>query len=89
MASKDHRSEHQIRPLLVKRCYKCHGDVEKPKGGLRLDSRAAMLRGGDTDPAIIPGNAKESLLVDAINFGDLYDYKAWGVNRQVGFTPRR
>jgi cytochrome c553 len=65
--------EKQVRPILVKRCYKCHSsDTKKPQGALRVDSRMAMLAGGDTGAAIIPGNAKESLLIDAINHGDVY-----------------
>jgi len=66
--------EKQVRPLLVKRCYECHSaDTKSPKGGLRLDSRAALLKGGDTGPGIVPGNAKESLLIDAVNYGDVYE----------------
>src|SRR5262245_40597587 len=65
--------EKQIRPILVARCYECHSEkAEKLKGGLRLDSRAAALKGGDTGPAIVPGKPKESLLIDAINYGELY-----------------
>jgi hypothetical protein len=65
--------EKQVRPILVKRCYECHsGEQKEPKGGLRVDSREALLRGGDTEPAIVPGNAKKSLLIDAINYGDTY-----------------
>lgn len=65
--------EKQVRPILVARCYECHsGTTAKPKGGLRLDSRAAALKGGDTGPAIIPSKPMESLLVDAINYGELY-----------------
>src|SRR5688572_6068354 len=65
--------EKRVRPILVARCYECHsGTAAKLKGGLRLDSLAAMLKGGDTGPAIVPGNAKESLLVDAVNYGDVY-----------------
>jgi cytochrome c553 len=65
--------EKQVRPLLVARCFECHSaQAEKLKGGLRLDSRAAALKGGDTGPAVLPGNAKESLLVDAINYGEIY-----------------
>ncbi len=65
--------EKQVRPLLVARCYECHSaDTKEPKGGLRLDSRAAALKGGDTGPAVVPGDAKESLLVDAINYGEIY-----------------
>ena len=63
--------EAQIRPVLVARCYKCHGPDATPEGGLRLDSLAAMLQGGDSGPAIKPGDAKASLLVDAINHGEI------------------
>jgi hypothetical protein len=66
--------EKQVRPVLIERCYECHsGKTEEPKGNLRLDSRAALLAGGDTGPAIIPGDAKGSLLIDAVNYGDLYE----------------
>jgi cytochrome c553 len=58
--------ESRIRPDLATECYDCHGP-EKQKGGLRLDSRDALLEGGDTGPAIIPGNPAESLLFQAIN----------------------
>lgn len=65
--------EQQVRPLLVKRCYECHSaDSKKLQGGLRLDSRARAIKGGDTGPAIVPGDIKKGLLVDAINYGDLY-----------------
>ncbi|QDU93774.1 PSD1 and planctomycete cytochrome C domain-containing protein [Lignipirellula cremea] len=65
--------ENSIRPVLVKRCYECHGpDAVEPKGGLRVSSRSALLAGGDTGPAIAPGDAKNSLLIDSINYGDLY-----------------
>jgi len=59
--------ETHVRPVLVERCYKCHSSTsEKLKGGLKLDSREAMLKGGDTGPAIVPGNPDESRLVAAI-----------------------
>ncbi len=65
--------ERQVRPILVARCYECHsGKIDRPKGGLRLDSLAAATTGGETGPAIVPGKPKESLLVDAINYGELY-----------------
>jgi hypothetical protein len=57
--------ETKVRPILADRCDKCHGD-SKQKGGLRLDSRAALLQGGDTGPAIVPGNAEKSLLMEAV-----------------------
>lgn len=65
--------EAKVRPILVERCYECHSAKKaEPAGGLRVDSHAALLAGGDTGPAIVPGNAKESLFIDAINYGDIY-----------------
>ena len=65
--------EAKVRPLLVKHCYQCHGpDVEKVKGGLSLASRSTTLTGGDSGPAIVPGDAEDSLLADSIRYGDLY-----------------
>jgi hypothetical protein len=55
----------KVRPLLESRCVSCHGS-EKVKGGLRLDSRAAVLMGGDSGPAVVAGNPKESLLLQAV-----------------------
>src|SRR3982751_3073019 len=56
--------EQRIRPLLVEKCNACHG-AEKQKGSLRLDSREAMLKGGESGPAIVPGKPEDSLLVEA------------------------
>ena len=65
--------EREVRPLLVKRCFECHsGEAKEVQAGLRLDSREAVLRGGDTGAAIVPGKPKQSLLIDAINYGELY-----------------
>ena len=65
--------ESRIRPVLVEHCYKCHSDRAKtPKGGLRLDSRGAILRGGDHGPALVPGKPADSLIVQAISYdGDV------------------
>src|SRR5438093_462914 len=61
--------EKRIRPLLLDACYKCHSTTsEKLKGGLMLDSREALLKGGDTGPAIVPGNLEKSLLIEAIHW---------------------
>jgi cytochrome c553 len=69
-AADDHFEKH-VRPLLVEKCQSCHGP-EKQKGGLRLDSRAALLKGGDSGPAVAPGKPAESLLVKAVGYaGDL------------------
>ena len=57
--------ETHVRPVLVERCGRCHGDREQ-KGGLRVDGLVALLRGGDSGPAIVPGDPAASLLVAAI-----------------------
>ena len=63
--------EKRIRPVLVDRCYRCHSTgAEKVKGELYLDSRARMLQGGETGPAIVSGNPETSLLVKAIRYKD-------------------
>ncbi|TWT34205.1 DUF1549 domain-containing protein [Blastopirellula retiformator] len=59
--------ENDIRPLLVRRCFECHSE-EAEKGGLRLDSRGAMLSGGESGAAIEPHQPETSLLIEAINY---------------------
>ena len=61
--------EAKVRPLLIETCYKCHGP-EKQKSGLRLDSRAGSIAGGEQGPAVVPGKPEESLLVTAISHQD-------------------
>jgi len=68
-AGSDEFFEKRIRPLLVEKCFKCHSaESEKLKGGLRLDSREAMLKGGDTGPAVVPGEPARSLLIKAVSY---------------------
>src|SRR5437899_9417434 len=63
--------EKKIRPLLAENCYKCHSaQSEKLKGGLLLDSRDGVLKGGETGPAIIPGEPEKSLLIKAVRYTD-------------------
>jgi hypothetical protein len=63
--------ETRIRPVLVERCYKCHSQqAAKVKGGLRLDSRKGLLQGGDSGPAVVPGDPGKSLLIKAIRYTD-------------------
>jgi len=59
----------EIKPILSKRCYACHGGL-KHNGGLRLDSAALMRKGGESGPAVVPGQSAESLIVDAITGDD-------------------
>ncbi|MBM3740055.1 MAG: DUF1553 domain-containing protein [Acidobacteria bacterium] len=59
--------EKHVRPVLAANCYSCHSAAARtPFAGLRLDSREAMLRGGDRGPAIVPGNPAGSRLVQAV-----------------------
>jgi hypothetical protein len=63
--------ERKIRPVLVEHCYECHSTTgKKIKGGLVLDSRAGVQKGGDTGAAITPGDSEASLLIQAIRHTD-------------------
>jgi hypothetical protein len=68
-AGTDRFFETNVRPVLAGTCVKCHGE-KKASGGLRLDSREAVLKGGETGPAVVPGDPKASLLVQAIRHSD-------------------
>ena len=59
--------EKQVRPLLVAKCYQCHAG-KKQSGGLSLETKAGWAKGGESGPAIIPGDVAGSLLIDAINY---------------------
>ena len=64
--------EKRVRPILVGRCQECHGrDAKKPaKGRLDMLSRAGLLKGGESGPAIVPGDPAKSRLVAAIHYKD-------------------
>ncbi|HEX3656819.1 MAG TPA: PSD1 and planctomycete cytochrome C domain-containing protein [Pirellulales bacterium] len=57
--------ERDVRPLLVKHCVACHGP-KKSHNGLRVDGRAELLKGGDSGPAVVPGQPEKSLLIEAV-----------------------
>jgi hypothetical protein len=59
--------EKQVRPLLVTHCYECHSGSES-NGGLRLDSREAVSRGGDSGAIVVPGEPDKSRLIEAIRY---------------------
>lgn len=62
--------ETKVRPLLLERCVKCHGP-EKQRGGLRVDGREAMLTGGESGAAIVPGKADDSLVMQMLASGKM------------------
>jgi hypothetical protein len=61
--------EARIRPLLIDNCLKCHGE-EKQKGGLRLDSQAAILKGGKKGLILTPGQPENSRIIAAVTYKD-------------------
>lgn len=67
-----------IQPLFADRCHSCHGD-KKQESGLRLDDRAAALKGGDHGPLLVPGKASDSLLLQVVT----------GTHPDIGRMPRR
>lgn len=64
--------EQTVKPVLASACFECHShEAKKFKGGLALDSTAAILKGGDTGPALVPGDVEKSLLIKAIRYSDV------------------
>ena len=61
--------ETKVRPVLANHCQRCHGP-EKQSNGLRLDSAAAVRRGSDVGPVLVPGKPDESLLIKAVRHTD-------------------
>lgn len=61
--------EKRIRPVLVAQCYKCHSAASgEAKGGLVLDTREGIRRGGTSGHAVVPGSLRDSLLIEAIRY---------------------
>jgi uncharacterized membrane protein len=59
-----------IRPILEKKCFRCH-DAKKKDGGLDMTSRAGLLQGGSSGAAIVPGNVEKSLMMELIEFEEM------------------
>ena len=71
--SEQHREffETKIRPVLVEHCYECHAQDSKTlQGGLLVDSRAGVLAGGDSGESVVVGDSADSLLIEALEYGD-------------------
>src|SRR5207244_6316928 len=63
--------ERKVRPLLSQHCYQCHSTkAKKQRGGLQLDSRPAVEKGGDSGSPIVPGRPNDSLLIRAVRYQD-------------------
>jgi hypothetical protein len=63
--------EQKIRPILSSNCYRCHSKTaEKIKGGLLLDTKDGLIKGGDTGPAIVPNDLSKSLILKALSYKD-------------------
>ncbi|MDA1266818.1 MAG: hypothetical protein O2816_17195, partial [Planctomycetota bacterium] len=62
--------ESAVRPVLIERCYRCHNSVERTEGGLALDHAAGLLEGGNSGPAIVPGDPEGSLLLRAVRHSE-------------------
>jgi mono/diheme cytochrome c family protein len=63
--------ENRIRPVLAQNCYKCHSaESKKVRGGLLLDTREGLRKGGETGPGLIPGDSEKSLLLKAVRHTD-------------------
>ena len=71
--------ESKVRPLLATQCYSCHSSKATiVQGGLRLDSREAILRGGHSGPAVVPGSPSESRLIRALKHEVQPPMPPWG-----------
>lgn len=65
--------ESRIRPVLVGQCYRCHSkESNKTRGGLRVDTRSALLKGGDSGPAVVPGQPEKSPLYTVLTYEGEY-----------------
>jgi mono/diheme cytochrome c family protein len=63
--------EARVRPVLSEHCYQCHShSADKIKGGLMVDSRAGLRQGGNSGPAVVPGDPDKSTLILAIRYND-------------------
>ncbi len=63
--------EAKIRPILTTKCYGCHNSSSKaPMGGLAVDSKSALLKGGASGPVLIPGKPDESRMLQALKYTD-------------------
>src|SRR5262245_32996404 len=80
--------EKDIRPLFKAHCFECHGDGAKLRGGLDLRLRRLAVEGGDTGPALEPGKADKSLLVERVRSGEMPPGKRKLTKDEIGVLER-
>lgn len=78
--------ENQIRPVLLEKCFSCHGG-NKVSGSLTIDSREGLMTGGESGPSIVPGQPDESLLIKAISRHD--DVSAMPPEKKDALRPEQ
>jgi mono/diheme cytochrome c family protein len=76
-------TQHDIIPLMLRHCSACHG-ASRQEAGLRLTSRAAMLKGGKSGPSLVPGRPDQSLMLKKIRSGQMPPFAQW---MKVGVKP--
>src|SRR5258705_3375220 len=62
--------EKHVRPIFAQRCYECHSSGKKVKGGLSLDTRDGLFKGGELGAVVVSGKPNESLLIKAVRYAD-------------------
>jgi hypothetical protein len=67
----------RIKPVFQAYCTECHGEADKPKGGLDLRLRRLVLKGGKSGPAVVAGKPDESLLIDKVTAAEVDLLRQW------------
>jgi hypothetical protein len=80
--------ELHVRPIFKAYCFDCHGEGDKLRGGLDLRLRSLVAKGGDTGPAIVPGDTGKSLLVERVRSGQMPPTKKKLTAEQVKLLER-
>src|SRR5262245_36558396 len=63
--------EQHVRPILKVHCFQCHGEEDEQQANLDLRLTRLIMKGGDSGPAVVPGKAGESLLIERLTAGEM------------------
>ena len=80
--------EKHVRPILKEHCFHCHGEEEEIQGGLDVRLKRFLAKGGDSGPAIVSGDADDSLLVDMLRSGEMPEGKDKLPSEQIDVIAR-